>query len=74
MSLNDTKIKVSTRLEIKTLAFMTKGVAVQGKIGIWNSGMYSRLVTDKTPNFIWLNINLDATGATLFNLTLSYCF
>ena len=29
MKLNDTKIKISTRLEIKTLAFITKGVAVQ---------------------------------------------
>ena len=36
MKLNDTKIKISTRLEIKTLAFITKGVAVQGNIGIWN--------------------------------------
>ena len=36
MKLNDTKIKISTRLEIKTLAFITKGVAVQGNIGTWN--------------------------------------
>ena len=34
--LNDAKIKISSRLEIKTLAFITKGVAVQGNIGIWN--------------------------------------
>ena len=34
--LNDTKNKISTRLEIKTLAFITRGVAVQGYIGIWN--------------------------------------
>ena len=36
--LNDTKKRnlFSTRLEIKTLDFITKGVAVQGNIGIWN--------------------------------------